>query len=30
VQAVMLSGTDPADALEQLKKDVQEILDDSY
>lgn len=30
VQAVMLSGTDPKVALEELKKDVQEILDDSY
>ncbi|HOO32928.1 MAG TPA: extracellular solute-binding protein [Thermotogota bacterium] len=30
IQAVMLSGTDPEEALEQLKADIQEILDDSY
>ena len=30
VQAVMLSGTDPEEALQELKEDVQEILDDTY
>ena len=30
VQAVMLSGTSPEEALQELKEDVQEILDDTY
>jgi multiple sugar transport system substrate-binding protein len=30
IQAVMLTGTDPEKALENLKDDIQEILDDSY